>query len=525
MPSAGAPRPEDLARLGDDLLARGQFNQALAVLEGALAQAPRMAFAHVARGRALQSLRHDLEALAAYDRAYEIEPGFPYLAGARWRLKLELCDWRNIASDQEELESQVAAGKPASAPFMLLMTERADLARKAAETWLKPYPRGLCPRPPPARDERIRVGYFSGDYRNHAITHLTVGMFERHDRTAFEITGFSFGSDDQSPARARIAAAFDQFIDVRGKNDDEVTAIARARQLDIAVDLTGFTQQGRIGIFSRRAAPVQVNFLGYPGTMGSDFHDYIIADATVVPANERPLYSEKVVTLPDCYQINDDRREIPATTISRRDAGLPDEGFVFCCFNAVSKITPETFDIWTHAIKRTPNSVLWLYSSPGPAIDNLRREASARGIDPSRLVFAGPRPQGEHLARHRLASLFLDTLPYNAHTTASDALWAGLPVLTRKGSTFAGRVAASILEAAGLPELIVSTAQDYEDLAIALASDPARLTSLKEKLAANRTTTPLFDTARFTRRFEAALKAMHARSTAGQAPDHLSIPA
>ncbi|HVY90242.1 MAG TPA: hypothetical protein VG942_15325, partial [Hyphomonadaceae bacterium] len=418
MPGAGVPRPEDLARLGDDLLARGQYAQALAAVDAALAQAPRLSFAHVTRGRTLQFLRRDVDALAAFDRAYEIDPGYPYLAGARWRLKLELCDWRNIDRDREQLERLVAAGGQASAPFMLLMTERADLARMAAEIWLKPYPRGACPRPPAARDGRIRVGYFSGDFRNHAITHLTTGLFERRDRKAFEVTAFSFGPDDHSPARSRIAAAFDQFIDVRGRSDEEVVAIARARQLDIAVDLTGFTQQGRIGIFSRRAAPVQVSYLGYPGTMGPQFHDYIVADATVIPAGERSFYSEKIVTLPFCYQVNDDRREIPASTPSRREAGLPDAGFVFCCFNAVSKITPQIFDIWARILTRTPGSTLWLYSSPGPAIDNLRREAAARGVDPARLVFAGPRPQGEHLARHRLAGLFLDTLPYNAHTTA-----------------------------------------------------------------------------------------------------------
>jgi predicted O-linked N-acetylglucosamine transferase (SPINDLY family) len=348
-------------------------------------------------------------------------------------------------------------------------------------------------------------------------------IFERHDRSRFEVTAFSFGPEKQDAMRARVSKAFERFVDVRGLQDAGVAALARKLSVDIAVDLKGHTEDARPGIFAQRAAPVQVAYLGYPGTMGAGYMDYIIADATVIPEAHKEHYTEKVVWLPDSYQANDSTRPISSRTYSRGLEGLPETGFVFCCFNANYKFLPGTFDAWMRILKHVQGSVLWLIEDNAEAVANLRKEAVRRGVDAGRLVFAGRLPQAEHLARQRLADLFLDTLPCNAHTTTSDALWAGLPVLTRSGETFAGRVAASLLKAVGLPELVVATQEAYEALAIALASDPARLAAIRRKLSAARLTSPLFDAARFAHNIEAAYVAMHERHLAGALPDHFAV--
>jgi predicted O-linked N-acetylglucosamine transferase (SPINDLY family) len=357
----------------------------------------------------------------------------------------------------------------------------------------------------PYKHERIRLAYLSADFHQHPTSQLMIELFERHDRSRFEVTAIAFGPDDNSAMRHRLVAAFDRFEDVRDLSDLEVAKLLRSREIDIAMDLNGHTHEARPGIFSHRPAPVQVNYLVYPGTTGAAFMDYVLADRIVLPMDQQPFFSEKILHLPDCYQAHDATRVVPPAP-TREEAGLPDSGFVFCCFNNSWKIAAPPFDIWMRLLQQIPGSVLWLLESP--AADNLRAEAKARGVDTGRLVFAPRLPPGQHLARHQLADLFLDTLPYNAHTTCSDALWAGLPVVTCYGNAFHGRVAASLLKAIDLPELVTTRPQDYEALALELAKNPALLKATREKLARNRTTTALFDSERFRKGIEAAYAAM-----------------
>ena len=348
-------------------------------------------------------------------------------------------------------------------------------------------------------------------------------VFACHDRTRFETIAVSFGPAEKSTIREHLESSFDRFVDAAKMSDFEIASWMRNREIDIAVDLMGFTKDHRLGVLARRAAPIQVNFLGYPGTTGAGFLDYIIADGTVIPEEHEAYYTERVVRLPGSYQVNDDKRPIAAATPSRRDCELPDDGFVFCCFNNTQKLNPDIFDAWMRVLQAVDTSVLWLLEGSPTSSANLRAAAEQRGVSGQRLIFAGKTAVPEHLARQRLADLFLDTLPYNAHTTASDSLWAGLPVLTQIGPTFAGRVAASLLRTVGLPELITTTPQDYERRAIELANNPETLAAIRRKLAANRATTPLFDTALFARRIEAAYTAMHQRYQAGLAPANITV--
>jgi predicted O-linked N-acetylglucosamine transferase (SPINDLY family) len=402
----------------------------------------------------------------------------------------------------------------------------AALQRRAAEIWV----RERCPTnpmlpaiPKRARDERIRIGYFSADYHDHATSYLIAGMFEMHDRSRFEVIAFSFGPDSSGAMRARIKAACDEFIEVRDKSDSEVALLARDLQIDVAVDLKGFTDGNRVGIFALRAAPLQVSYLGYPGSLGANYMDYLIADHTLIPQESRRHYTEKIVYLPGSYQANDAKRAIADRAFTRAELGLPAAGFVFCCFNNNYKIMPDTFDRWMRILERVPGGVLWLLADNPTAVANLRREAARRNVSPERLVFAGRIDLPEHLARHRAADLFIDTWPCNAHTTASDALWAGLPVLTCAGEGFASRVAASLLTAIGLPELIVSTADHYEELAVQLATDRQHLTEIKQRLAENRLTAPLFDTQRYTLQIEAAYTKLYERCQANLPAEHIHI--
>jgi predicted O-linked N-acetylglucosamine transferase (SPINDLY family) len=348
-------------------------------------------------------------------------------------------------------------------------------------------------------------------------------LFEMHDKSQFELVGFSFGPIANDEMRRRLVKSFDQFIEVGRKSDVEVAKLSRDLNIDIAVDLKGFTQDARTGIFSHRAAPIQVNYLGYPGTLGADYMDYIIADKTLIPPQSQQSYSEKIVYLPNSYQVNDRKRLISDKHFTRLELGLPENGFVFCCFNNNFKILPATFYGWMRILKAVDGSVLWLFQDNTWAVDNLKKEFEKQGIAAERLVFAKRLPLSEHLARHRQADLFLDTFPCNAHTTTSDALWVGLPVLTLIGRSFASRVAASLLNAVGLPELITSTQEEYEALAIELAVSPNKLEDIKLKLANNLITTPLFDTLCFTKNIEAAYVDMHGRYHAGLEPDHITI--
>jgi len=373
--------------------------------------------------------------------------------------------------------------------------------------------------------DRIRLAYLSADFHDHATAWLMAGLFELHDRSRFETTALSYGPTVESEMRQRLQRSFDRFIDLREQTDHEVATLARRLEIDIAIDLKGFTQTARTNILALRPAPIQVSYMGYPGTMGAGYIDYILADRLVIPKDHRQWYSEKVVYLPDSYQANDSKRRIADRAPTRDEACLPQKGFVFCSFNAVYKITPEVFTIWMRLLGAIDGSVLWLIEESAAATDNLRREAAERGISGERLVFAPRIDNDAHLARHRLADLFLDTLPYNAHTTASDALWAGLPVLTCLGSTFAGRVAASLLTAVGLPELITTSLDEYEALALRLAREPELLSSFSSGLAKNRLTCPLFNTERHARHVEAAFTRMWEIHERGEAPRGFTIDA
>jgi predicted O-linked N-acetylglucosamine transferase (SPINDLY family) len=377
--------------------------------------------------------------------------------------------------------------------------------------------------PPRPRHDRIRIGYFSANYYNHAVAYLIAELFERHDRSRFEILGFSFGPDAKDEMSQRVSVAMDRFLDVRSLSDRSVAQLSREHEVDIAVDLMGFTKDNRFGIFAERAAPIQVNYLGYPGTTGADCMDYLIADRTLIPESSRQHYSEKIVYLPDSYQVNDSKRLISEKTSSRAEEGLPEQGFVFCCFNNNYKIVPGTFDRWMRILGQVEGSVLWLLEDNPWAGGNLRKEATRRGISPERLVFARRLPLAEHLARHRLADLFLDTLPYNAHTTASDALRAGLPVLTCLGEAFASRVAATLLRAVDLPELITTSEAEYEALAVEIALNSERCHAIRERLRQNLPTAPLFNTRSYTNHLEAAYGAMYERYQTGLPPEHLGL--
>jgi predicted O-linked N-acetylglucosamine transferase (SPINDLY family) len=505
----------------------GRFDLAQHAYERAVTLDPEYAEAHYSRGTLMCDLQRFDEARISFERALATNPGLPWLQGLWLHTKMRLCDWEGLDAEVAGMLARVERSEKVATPFsMIPLTDSGILQRRVSELWgghAYPATDALPPLVKPSRRERIRIGYYSADFYMHATANLVAELFERHDRDRFEIIGFEFGPAPRDAMTERLAAAFDRFIDVRSMSDLQVAQLSRDLQIDIAVDLKGFTQHQRVAIFAHRAAPVQVNFLGYPGTLGASYIDYIVADHTLIPEASRELYSEKVIYLPDSYQVNDRRRQIMDRQWSRAQLQLPPDGFVFCSFNSAYKITPATFDGWMRILQAVPGSVLWLLENDPRASENLRRSSAARGVDPRRLIFAPPLPLPEHLARYRAADLFLDTLPCNAHTTASDALWAGLPVLTCAGEAFAARVAASLLNAMELPELVTVTRQQYERVAIELANIPDRLATLRQKVQANRLSTALFDTPSYTRHLEDAYTQIYERSQAGLAPDHILV--
>jgi protein O-GlcNAc transferase len=545
---ARAPNdPAALRDLGDALFGLRRHREAIACYDRALAHAPddttiwkRRLAAIQATGATIDlpdippdpqdakewaiyaarlfSSRRYAQAIWASDRALALDPD--NVAGGRVGIQARLwaCDWRRREADEHWVSEEVKADRLIVTPFYhraISNSEAESLALARLST------RGLRPTEALWRGEqyahdKIRIAYSSTDFRDHVLSDVMAGCFEHHDRSRFQTTAISLGPDDGSMMRQRITAAFDRFIDVQAINDFEVAKLLRKLEIDIVVDLNGNSGDCRTGIFANRPAPVQVSFLGYPGTMGLPFFDYIIADPVVIPDRHRIHYAEQVVYMPHTYMPNDRTRQILPKAPSRTHAGLPTIGFVFACHNSEYKIAPEIFDTWMRLLKTVDDSVLWLKSPNPSALVNLRREADARGVASERLVFAPRLPQAkDHLARLQLADLFLDTRPYNAHASACDALWAGVPVVTCLGSTFPGRVAASLLHAIGLPELVTASLAEYENLATALALDPDRLARIKAKLMRTRCTQPLFDTARFTRDLESAYMIMWKRQQDG----------
>jgi protein O-GlcNAc transferase len=513
---------------GNALSEMKRLDDALASYDKAIALKPDYADAYNNRGNAFFKLKRLEDALASYDKAIALKPDYEFLFGMILHIKMKVSDFPNVESQFAQVSEEILRGAKVSVPFPILaISSSLEVQRKAAEIWVSnrhPVRAALPPLIKRARHGKIRLGYFSAGFRNDPTSYLIADLIEKHDRSNFEIIAFSFGPDQKDKMRSRMEAAFDQFIDVRNQPCRYSTILSRNMEIDIAIDLGGFTAFSRSDIFALRAAPIQVSYLGYPGTMGADFIDYIIADRIVIPEDSKRHYCEKIVYLPNSYQVNDTKRSISDKTFTRAELGLPPMGFVFCCFNNNYKITPRIFDRWMRILKQVKGSVLWLFEGNEKAAGNLRKEALARGVNAERLIFAKRLPLDEHLARHCSADLFLDTLPYNAHTTASDALWAGLPVLTCLGETFAGRVAASLLNAIHLPELITTTPEAYETLAIELAANADRLAEIKHKLAKNRLTTPLFDTNLFTKHIEAAYAAMYERYHADLAPSHIYVP-
>ena len=505
----------------------GRYGEALACLDRTLALNPSLKQALLNRVSVQFQLRRYDEAAADCRRLLALDPDYPFVRGNLLFARLQTCDWRELEAERRAIIAGIAAGKRVIAPFQakaLGLSPEEEL--RCARIWAA----GQAPKLPPFwrgeiyAHEKIRVAYVSADFHAHAMANLAAGVFERHDRQKFETIAVSFGPDDGSEMRARLVRAFDRFIDMRGRTDAEIAMRIREMEIDITIDLMGFTEGARAAIFASRPAPVQVSYLGFPGTTGTDYMDYLIADAVVAPEAEHKYYSEKIVTLPGTFMPADSTRSIGTQPVSRAEEGLPEDAFVFCCFNAPYKINPDIFALWMRLLTDTQNSILWLGQINLSAQRSLLREAEAQGVRSDRLVFAARRESpAEHLARLRLADLFLDTLPYNAHATASDALWAGLPIVTCRGHSFAGRVATSMLESAGLSELVTGSLQAYETLAMELAHAPDRLRDLKARLAQAKSS-QLFDTARHVRNLEHAYRVMWEQSRCGALPAGFTVP-
>lgn len=536
--------------------------EALESYDRALLLNPQYAEAYINRGVILQEINRHAEALENYDRLLEFDPAndkalgnkgviltefkryeeaietlerliavnpdYDYARGLLCFARMHGCDWSCIAEDFRLISEGVNAGKRVTRTLALLaISDSPEEHLICSQT----FSRHLFPAQPIKKwngevynHNRIRVAYVSPDMREHPVGQLMAGVFEAHDKSRFETIGISLGIDDGSALRARISSAFDSFYDVRFKSSRDIADLIRAREVDIVVDLAGYTADSRTDIFAYRPAPIQVNYLGYPGTLGTEYMDYILADRHVIPEADKRFFSEKVVALPNTYLPTDGKMKIADRVPTREEFGLPGNGFVFCSFNHAYKINPRIFDIWMSILKKVPDSILWLMKLNGMAEKNLLKEAGKRGVDPQRLIFATRVPKIEdHLARYRLAGLFLDTLPYNAHTTASDALFAGLPVLTCMGRAFPGRVAASLLNSIGLPELVTASLEEYEAVAVRLASDCGELESINQKLRANRDRYPLFNTQQFCRDLESAYLSMWERFQRGEPATGFSV--
>ena len=512
--------------LGNVLHALGRFDEAEASLRSGLALAPTDAEIHNNLATVLVARGKLGEAAELYAKAIELKPDFTEAFGNLADARRLVCDWRHFAEDEAKCRDLVRRGVGGVTPTQFLAVE-ASAAEQAqcARHYASGIAKGVTVLPPPARQsrERLRIGYLSGDFRRHPVADLTLELFEWHDRNRFELTAYSFGPNDASPIRRRLMETVDRFIDIRKEPHAGAAQRIRADGIDILVDLTGHCDDARTAMLAARPAAIQVNFLSFLGTMGAPFIDYVIADPVALPMAAQPFFDERIVHLPQSFVPSHARMDSAEPPPTRAQCGLPDQGFVFCCFSRAQKITPALFELWMRLLLAVPGSVLWLLESAPGVSRNLRAEATARGVAADRLVFARHIPLAEHIARHRLADLFLDTLPCNAHAAANLTLAAGLPLLTCLGSGFAGRSAASQLHAAGLPELIVHSLEEYENLATRLAGDSDLLKELRRRLEDNRGTAPLFDMVGYTRHLEAAYLRMRDIWAAGQPPQSFAV--
>jgi predicted O-linked N-acetylglucosamine transferase (SPINDLY family) len=519
--------------LGNALSSQGKVEEAVDHFRKTLLLRPTFAGAHYNLGLAYQKQDKHQEAAAAYRQALTFKPDYWEAENQLMHQSQQLCAWSHL-EEMFARQRDVIQTNPSARinPFNLLAipisaAEQLRCARNWVANYLAPLA-GLRERLgftfSRTSRGRLRIGYLSADFHGHATNYVIAELFELHDRARLEVVAYSYGPDDDNAARQRIVRACDRFVDLRSACFEEAARRIHADGIDILVDLTGYTGSARTQVLALRPAPIQVNYLGYLGTMGAGFIDYIITDRFATPPDQSPYFTEQFVYLPDSFLPSDRKRRIASRTPARGEYGLPEDGFVFCCFNNTYKITPAVFEVWMRLLQALPDSVLWLLEANPWAAANLRREAAARGASPARLVFAPRVAMGEYLARYRLASLFLDTLPYNAGATASDALWAGLPLLTCAGETFASRVAGSLLTAIGLPELITDSLAEYETRALRLAQHPEELAALRERLAANRDTAPLFDTPRITRHLETAYQMMWERYLRGLPPGPIEVP-
>jgi len=501
-----------------------QFDQALQDYTRALSINPNYAEAHSNRANTLRILKQYGNALQGYQKALALDPHAEFVPGMALHLKMMMCDWNNYDADLHNLSTLISNGQAASEPFPVLsLLDSLQLQLQITRIYQAIKFKGIerLSLPAPAnRQNKIRIGYFSADFRDHPVSYLLVELFERHDRSRFETFAFSLGENTNDSMRNRLSKAFDHFIDVENASDSEIANLSRSHEIDIVVDLGGYTAGARPEIFALRAAPIQVSYIGYLGTMGTGFIDYIVADKTLIPEESRQFYTEKIAYLPS-YQANPSDRKIAKKVFTRAELGISENAFVFCCFNNNYKITPPTFASWMNILRAVEGSVLYLYSENDWVQAHLENTVSAHGITKDRLIFGKRLPMPEYLARYQAADLFLDTFPYNAGTTTSDSLWAGTPVLTLMGETFASRMAASLLTAIDMPELITRSSQEYEALAIKIAQDKKLASGLKSKLQTNKLNTKLFNTSAFVQSLEALYTQMYQRHQAGLLPEDL----
>lgn len=522
--------PDALTNLANVWLDLGRLEQAIASCDQALASRPDLTEALNIRAVALGALKRHEESAESFARLIAVAPSFDYALGNLLNVRASTCNWADRGDLISRILRRVDADERASSPYALLSIADSPAAQlRCARTFVDDHYPARAPlwHGERYRHGRIRVAYLSVDFHDHPVAHLIAGVLERHDRSRFETIGISLRrSSDSGTMHRRLQVAFEHFEDASEQSDRDVAAGLRDREIDIAVDLTGHTRRGRLGILALRPAPVQVSYLGFTGTTGASYIDYLIADTVAIRSGDEHLFSERLVRLPYSFLPNDDRQPLAEATPRRRDLGLPDAGFVFCAFNNTYKLNPAMFDVWMQILRKTPGSVLWLRDGEPAVRANLTREALARDVTPERLVFAPRVPaMDEHLARYRQADLFLDTLPYGAHATARDALWAGLPVLTCVGDAFASRVAGSLLTAFGLLELVTSNLEEYAARALELAHSPVLLAQIRAKLADRKLACPVFDTDLYRQHLETAYRAMRERQQGGAAPDGFSVPA